>query len=60
MVFLTNDVMAFDIALFGLLTPVRRGRRCTLHPNIMGDIAVDYFCPNPPIGNQGAEMQLRW
>jgi hypothetical protein len=51
MVFPTNDVMDFDVVVFGLPTPVRRGWRCTLHPNIMGDIAVDYFCPTPPIGD---------
>ena len=44
--------MDFDVVVLGLLTPVRRGRRCALHPYIMGDVVVTWFCPIRPIGDQ--------
>jgi hypothetical protein len=35
-----DDIMDIDVVLFGLPTPVRRGRLCAPHPNIMVDVAV--------------------
>jgi hypothetical protein len=40
MVFFYDDIVDIDVVIFGLPTPVRRGRLCAPHPNIMGDVAV--------------------
>jgi hypothetical protein len=41
-----------DVVVLGLATPVRRSRRCALHPYITGDVVVTWFCPIRPIGDQ--------
>ncbi len=40
--------------MFRLLIPVRHSRWCALQPHIMGNIAVAWFGPIPPIGHQRA------
>jgi hypothetical protein len=46
-----------DVVVFGLPTPVRRGRLYAPHPNIMGDVAVAWFQQIPPLGDQGTQKR---
>ena len=46
--------MDFDVVVFRLLMPVHHSRWRALHPHIMGDIAVAWYVPIPPIGHKRA------
>jgi hypothetical protein len=54
-----EDIMDFYVIMFRLLILVCHSRWCALHPNIMGNTDVAWFCLILPIGHWGGQKWLQ-